>query len=98
VVFCCFGRVTKAYSLCFGGGLAARCGKQLEKSENTLCFSRVSEKMLGILVGSFSCFGAGWPAGWLQAVASSWKSRKKKLFVLLVFQKGRWAFLVFFFC
>ena len=20
------------------------------------------------------CFGAGWPAGWLQEVASSWKS------------------------
>ena len=25
--------VTKAYSLCFGGWLAARCGKQLEKAK-----------------------------------------------------------------
>ena len=88
MVFCCFGSVTKAYSLCFGGGLAARCGKQLEKSENTVCFSRVSEKMLGILVGFFSCFGAGWPAGWLQAVASSWKNRKTVCFIV-GFQKGR---------
>ena len=44
VVFCCFGRVTKAYSLCFEGWLAARGGKQLEKLKNKLFVLLVFQK------------------------------------------------------
>jgi len=56
-MFCCLGRVTNPYSLCFGGWLAARCGKQLGKAENCL-LCKVSERTLDIFAGLF-CYLLG---------------------------------------
>ena len=73
-MFCCFGCVTQAYSLCFEGWLAARGGKQLEKSKKkTICFTSVSERTLGIF-GGFFLLAFGYDIRWCPAVSEHHKS------------------------